>query len=912
MRAFLLLILALSLGGIVTAPAADAPPVQLHWLEGTPGLSNGVTWGVPWPKGTLPKDTSFALKTASGEDIPVQSWPLATWPDGSLKWSAHAIGADAGLTEGLTLVAGTSTAPAKPVTVKEDAATITVDTGVMQCVLAKTGQTIIESISRDGKLIAKDGQLVCMSRDQADMPAEGTWTQESFTGEIGSVSVEQRGPVRAVVKIEGKHAGAAGRKWLPFILRLYFYVGGDSVRIMHTIIYDGDANKDFISGLGLRFSVPMKGDLYNRHVRFAGEDHGMWAEAVQGLTGLRRDPGQAVRAAQVAGQAVPPADSWGQERNVDIPSHLALVPAFGDFSLYQATADSFTIRKRTEAGYTWLNSAFGKRSAGLGYVGTPDGGMAFGIRNFWQSYPSGLDIRNAATDTAQVTLWLWSPEASPMDLRFYHGDMGETTFAKQLEGLDITYEDYEPGYATPYGIARTSEMTLWALPATPPAEETAKLADALRTPPQIVARPQDYHAAQVFGGPIWNLADRSTPVKAHIEDQLAWYFDFYNKEIEQRHWYGFWYFGNVMHTYDTDRHVWRYDVGGFAWDNSELSTDLWLWFSFLRTGRPDIYRMAEAMTRNTGEVAVYHIGPFAGLGTRHGVVPWGDSAKQLRISTAENRRFMYYLTADERIGDLLWEEVNADQKLAGVEPGRKLASRAPAGTPAATPTATPDTSPKPYKMTIGVGTDWGSVSAALITAWERSGDTKYRDKLVTSMKSIAALPHGWFSGGGGYDPETGRFFPANNKFDVGHLSIVFGGFEVNAELAQLVDVPEYQHTWLQYCELYNAPEAEQIKALGQSLGKLNLGQGHSRATAYAAYENKSPELAARAWKEFFGAAAGLKMLPEPFSERHIAGPLVLNPVNEIDVSTNAVNQWALAAIECLSLVGDQMPAQEPK
>ncbi|WP_241089366.1 hypothetical protein, partial [Pseudomonas viridiflava] len=44
------------------------------------------------------------------------------------------------------------------------------------------------------------------------------------------------------------------------------------------------------------------------------------------------------------------------------------------------------------------------------------------------------------------------------------------------------------------------------------------------------------------------------------------YFDFYRDEVEQRKWYGFWNYGDVMHTYDEQRHVWRYDVGGFAWD----------------------------------------------------------------------------------------------------------------------------------------------------------------------------------------------------------------------------------------------------------------------------------------------------------------------------------------------------------
>ena len=55
--------------------------------------------------------------------------------------------------------------------------------------------------------------------------------------------------------------------------------------------------------------------------------------------------------------------------------------------------------------------------------------------------------------------------------------------------------------------------------------------------------------------------------------------------MEQRRWYGFWDYGDVMHTYDPTRHAWRYDVGGFAWDNTELMPDLWLWYSFLRTGR---------------------------------------------------------------------------------------------------------------------------------------------------------------------------------------------------------------------------------------------------------------------------------------------------------------------------------------
>ena len=120
------------------------------------------------------------------------------------------------------------------------------------------------------------------------------------------------------------------------------------------------------------------------------------------------------------------------------------------------------------------------------------------------------------------------------------------------------------------------------------------------------------------------------------------------------------------------RHTWCYDVGGYAWDNSELSTDLWLWYQYLRTGDAKAFRFAEAMTRHTSEVDSYHLGKWRGLGTRHGVMHWGDSAKQMRISNAGYKRFLYYLTADERLGDILHSLVDSDRTLLVLDAGRKL------------------------------------------------------------------------------------------------------------------------------------------------------------------------------------------------------------------------------------------------
>ena len=887
---------ATQLPALLRAQSAATPAkggVPLHWLEGTtPAAQPGTTWGVPWPRGQQARGTAFALHTATGAAVPVQSWPLAYWPDGSLKWTGHALPADAPATEIFALTAGTPAAPATPLTVRETAEAIDIDTGVIQCRVGRSGDRLVHHLRRGDREIARDGRLVCLREDHTDPAAPRT---EPFAGTVSKVTIEQSGPVRAVVKIEGRHQ-RADRTWLPFVVRLYLYAGGDTVRMIHTIIYDGDPQKDHIAGLGVRFAVPLRGALHDRHVRFSGQADGLFAEAVRGVTGLRRDPGAAVKEAQLAGQATPPLASWPKT----VSGRMDSIPAFGDWTLFQSSSDGYEIRKRTAGGYTWLSSARGTRAGGLGYVGTPAGGVAFGLRNFWQSHPAQLDIRGATSEAAEITAWLWAPAAGPMDLRPYHNGLGEDTYAKQVDAMEITYEDHEPGFDSPEGVARTSELYFHILPATPTREELVRRAGAVRLPPVLASSPEYLHACGVFGG-LWSPVDRSTPALGALEDQLDWHFKFYQGQQEQRRWYGFWNYGDVMHTYDGDRHEWRYDVGGFAWDNSELSTDLWLWLYFLRTGRADVFRFAEAMTRHTGEVDVHHLGRFAPLGSRHNVLHWGCSAKQLRISNAANRRYYYYLTADERVGDLMREQVEAGRALVNIQPNRKAGGRGVPPPPDATAT----------HARIGFGTDWGALAAAWLTEWERTGEAGIRDRLRTSMSTIGRQPRGFFSSAARMDLATGAFdISTDDRASASHLSAVFGLVEVCAELVQLLDVPEFRQAWLDYCELYNAPAEEQTRRLGHALSDITLRQGHSRLTAFAAKARGNAALAQRAWSEFFRGEGSEGRGARPKLEVHrVNGPAVLQPVDEAAfISTNGTAQWGLAAIQNLALAPEAIPS----
>ncbi|MBE3045597.1 Tat pathway signal sequence domain protein, partial [Candidatus Bathyarchaeota archaeon] len=375
-------------------------------------------------------------------------------------------------------------------------------------------------------------------------------------------------------------------------------------------------------------------------------------------------------------------------------------------------------------------------------------------------------------------------------------------------------------------------------------------------------------------------------------------------EVEHRRWYGFLDHGDFMHTYDADRRNWRYDVGGYAWDNSELSPDLFFWQQFLRTGREDVYRFAEALTRHTGEVDVYHLGNWKGLGTRHGVLHFSDSAKQARISQPQYRKYFYYLSGgDERVGELFEELLDTDKSYGTLDPQRKVREDGWVPSPGA-------------KVSFGLGTDWGALAGGWLIEWERRGPRweEAREKLTSTAKGIAALKNGFVTGNALYDPKNGTLEPPpadpNNEGIVAmsHLSAVFGLPEVVSEMIAYYgeDLPEgFEEAWLDYCYYFDAPEEEQVERYGESFGKLNLFQGHSRLTAYAAYKREDEETAGRAWTAFF-ESDGFKA----------DSPWVTTPIGKHDgvvpgeeapwVSSNDVAQYGLAVIQNLALVGDAL------
>jgi hypothetical protein len=889
----------------VAAPAS----VSVNWVGDAPAIATGVSWGVPWPQGTVQKDQAFALAGPDGKPLPLQTWPLAYWPDGSLKFSGFATVAKGPGSDGIAagpyvISASAPAAPAAALSIRNGSGHIDIATGVSTVRVGTRGTDLIQSIAVDGREVAKNGRLVGLLQQGPD-PEEGAMpARAAFASKIDKVTVEQSGPVRAVLKVEGKHKLAkGGREWLPFSLRLYFYAGDPAIHVVHSFIYDGSQQQDFIRGLGLRFTVPLREEVYNRHVAFSGQDGGLWMESLQPAD-LNADP------RQVAGQKI----DGGRFYGVKDKEQLAI---WGDYKLTQPTPNGFNIVKRTNAQSTWVFSDSGKRASGLAFVGDVSGGLALSVKDFWQSYPSGFDVRNAAKmgakAEAELTAWLWSPDAPAMDMRHY---------ATRAHGLQATYEDVQQGMSVAYGVARTSEFTLYPSAAVPAREQLAAMAQSGARRALLSASPASIHAAGVFG--VWSPVDRSTPARAAIEDKLDSVLAFYQKQQDERNWYGFWTWGDFIHSYNFKRHVWNYDHGGFAWDNTELGTPLWIWTSYLRSGRADLFRTAEALARNTSETNVYHLGPMLGLGSRHNVVKWGDGSKEGRISQAAHWRPFYYLTTDERIGDIMREQLQADKAMVKYDPMRL-----------AQPILPQD--PK-YPGRIRLGPDWYVLAGNWMTEWERSGDANWRARIDAGVDSILAMPYwlrsgvrnglnpdlgagkiGPLKGRGsmtvGYDPASGKLFPIPDPVEqqqvpvLYNLSTIQGGAQVMFELVPLLGRKDFATAWLQYARLGEAPGEVLLKdkasgSEGAGAEYVEKAQGGPRLAAYAYAQTKNPAFARVAianMSRWQGAVP-----------RALKGADVLNPTSEAPgVSTNDAAQSGLTMIESLALLGDALPQELP-
>lgn len=885
--------------------------MKLHRMEKT--AAGTASFGCMWKKGEIPaekiKETGYKCINKKGNSVTLQSRITAYWPDGSVKWTAHSADSSE-LGEEIEVL--TEQIKEEKTTLKQTNEVIELEGRDFSAIIRKNTDELFESIKSGDRVVFSHSRPVLKLEQPLEDKGRKTQVIRDYTGKINKIEVEENGDVQTVIRYEGVHVCSSldfeGQEKIPFIIRLFFGTAAKDIKIQHTFLYDGDENTDFLKGIGISFESPLSGEVYNRHIKITG-DSGIFHEVSAQLSSWRPRLPVSLYEDQMAGKVIT-SEILSKCGDEEIGKHLPMVvencPHWDTWSLTQDSAEHFRIRKKLAYDdVCFIDALHGHRSIGGVSFGSEAGSVLMGVRDFWEKYPGGIVVSGMSTESATATIWFYSPEAESFDFRHYaHRGYNQ-----------VCYEGYDYKGADPDGIAVTSECALGYEENMIPDDETLQnFAEGVNHPAVYIASPEVYHEMGAFG--YWSLPKRDTEVEKWLEDQLEKAFSFYQQEVEQRGWYGLFNYGDFMHTYDQIRHQWKYDVGGYAWDNTELVPTLWLWNYFLRTGRADVFRLAEKLSRHASEVDVYHFGKYKGLGSRHNVRHWGCPCKEARIAMAAHHRVFYYLTGDRRLEDI-FEELKDNEN--------SFLSKDPLGD-------FYDKDKMQYPSHARSGPDWSSLVSNWMTQWERKLDPKYREKIMVGIKDLEKAPLRLISGPDfEFDPASTHLYYIGEQTTGGtHLQVCMGAPTVWMETADLLEEPVFNQMLVELGRFALLPRSEQLEECNNLIGQreytypfmftglgayaaANIIKGNCQGVKLGGeilskdHDKEGHLSAKRTWKALLASliqennSEGFMTKQTPSAGNH-------ESLAEIPwVSTNFVAQWCLNVIIALEFIDSDLP-----
>lgn len=867
--------------------------MEIHNLRGR-STSGYTTWGCMWNKGECSGDTDYVCENERGEYIPLQTRTTAWWPDGSVKWTAHT--ADSALMgekaevrpgkyqakerEGIRIFREQSDRVTDDKSALKPGERLQIQAGTLSLSITEGSNCLFDRAELGGKSLALNAHPVLMIERPFQDGIQKGCLQKEYGSHIDKVTLEEQGHLMVIIQYEGIHEAADGERLLPFVIRMK--IGFDSSRIdfTHTFLYDGEEDRDYLKGLGIRFSSPIDGAMYNRHIKFT-LDQGVFHECpVQLLSWHPRIPARLYEL-QRDGKLLLPEE---QDRKL-LDQFLEDVPFWSEFDLCQDSVSHFAVKKKIrDDNCCYIDGFHGLRTDGGAAFGSACGSVMMAIRDFWEKYPSGYTIRGLDSHMVQADIWFWSPGAQAFDFRHY-ANRGYN---------QVCYEGYDYKGATPYGIACTNECSIMLGSEMIPDDDTLyEFVRQVKKPSVYVGSPRYYHDLRAFG--YWSLPSHDTQMECWLEDQMEKAFEFYKNEVEQRGWYGMFNYGDFMHTYDAARHQWRYDMGGYAWDNTELVPTLWLWLYFMRTGREDVFELAEKLSRHCSEVDVYHMGPYKGLGSRHNVRHWGCPCKEARIAMAAHHRYYYYLTGDRRLEDIFGELKDNEMSFLNKDPLGDFYQK----------------EEMVYPSHARSGPDWSSLCSNWMTEWERFGDTRYRDKILTGIEDIKAAPLKLSSGPDfEFDPETVHLRYIGERTTGGcHLQVCMGAPQVWMEMGDLLEDEEWKRMMADYGRFYYLPREQQLEESKGLIGDREFSLPFMAAAmgAYGAAYLEDNWLAARTWEILLQTLIS-DGNHEGFALKEVKKECGRETLWEIPwISTNFTAQWCLNTIVVLEFIRKHLP-----
>jgi len=272
-------------------PAAESVMGEPEWVRGAAknqAFPSYVEGGWPFARGAL-RDVGEISVSVGGIEVPVQAKPLGFWPDGSMKWALLVFAmpeeARAAAASGprittrlggiFPIVVGRSSAKVRPpkhhgIEVIENAGSVRVSTAGLHVAFSTGARWLTVNGVTNERLAYIDFQL----EPDAAFPGDHRFPGGHLdAGEliIETIAVEESGPVRATVKLEGLTTNATPER---IILRFQFFAGVPSMSITHTIVFRFEnPQQTFLRAMGLAIPLPRGAGQTRSGTGWAGNDH---------------------------------------------------------------------------------------------------------------------------------------------------------------------------------------------------------------------------------------------------------------------------------------------------------------------------------------------------------------------------------------------------------------------------------------------------------------------------------------------------------------------------------------------------------------------------------------------------------------------------------------------------------------
>lgn len=607
----------------------NSVPIKVQNAE--PGAP--VKFGIPFPKGELFSPDHVRVLNESGQEIPSQKTKVTSWEpvDESIKWLWVFFFADQ--SKEYTVEYGEnirqSVFTANPIEFKNNQRAngfAEINTGPLLIRVDKDGSGFIDRVQYNRDM---DGF------GQEHIIASGIESRGSFLDLMDDAGIDTSravihqhfiergsGPMHAILRVEGEYEyNDDEHENSPFITYIHAYAGKSYLKVLHTITYTGIPDK----------SEPLNG---RQHADIATQTELILDEQARSRDRGLMEPNDriasmgfglqyhiegelTVRTGLETGKWWDNGETEFFEQKMGGQSNLSIFQTGPDPT--RTPPVQFSDKDLRIDGFSAVISSDdilheGEKAEGWVSLSDMKWGVSIGIRNMVEEYPNELVVNS---DKNQVHAYTWSPNEVPM------------SFAR-------ANTNNEAGMVGNFarGITKTSEIALNFHSGDEPIEDIRKELYHIMNPPVAHAGADWYSNSGVYGR-FAGIDHDFQELERSIQYKLDWML--FNQRWEP--WYGMFDYGDVKNYY--------FNYNWVQWANNEPAMDYQWWLNFMRSGNPDYYNMARAMSRHTMDVDNTHwprpnryrgdtnrsldafehemqddISPYVGIGRRHSMQQW--------------------------------------------------------------------------------------------------------------------------------------------------------------------------------------------------------------------------------------------------------------------------------------------------